>query len=143
MSSEILLLHGPNLNLLGERETEVYGSQSLEELTDELRNYAAKQEFQLQGFQSNSEGSLIDKLHEVRSSAHGVILNAGAYTHTSVALRDAIAGIEVPVVEVHISNVYQREDFRHRSLISAVCMGSIVGFGRQGYFLALDALARM
>ncbi len=133
----VLVLHGPNLNLLGEREPEVYGSLTLEDIDRRLEAAGEELGVQVRCMQSNSEGSLIDALQEARSWASGVIFNPGGYTHTSVALRDAVAGITVPVIEVHLSNVYAREEFRHHSLISPVCAGKIVGFGWRSYLLAL------
>lgn len=134
----ILILNGPNLNLLGKREPHIYGHQTFEGYLAELRlKYPSAD---LEYFQSNHEGALLDKLHSRGFSCDGIILNAGAYTHTSVALADAIAGIAAPVVEVHISNVHQRETFRHHSYLSPHCAGIIVGFGLRGYELALQAL---
>lgn len=141
MSKEFLILHGPNLNLLGTREPEIYGSETLPELVESIKQYADKLDIGIRDFQSNVEGELVNALHEAKDWAAGVIFNAGAYTHTSVALRDAITSTELDVVEVHMSNIHTREDFRHVSMISAVCVGSIAGFGRKGYFLAVDALA--
>jgi 3-dehydroquinate dehydratase-2 len=137
----VLILHGPNLNLLGLREPGVYGQLSLEEINRRL--VAAGQELGLdvRAIQSNHEGELIDALHQAREWAAGVVFNPGGYTHTSVALRDAISAIQLPVVEVHISNVYAREEFRHRSLLAPVCAGKITGFGWRSYLLGLQALA--
>lgn len=131
----ILILNGPNLNLLGRREPEVYGSQTFETYFETL--IALFPELDLAYFQSNHEGAILDKLHEVGFSYDGIVLNAGAYTHTSVALADAISGITTPVIEVHISNVHAREAFRHHSFISPKAAGIIVGFGLKGYELAL------
>ena len=136
----IQVLNGPNLNLLGKREPEVYGSETLGEILEALHNYAADKGVEVRSFQTNSEGALVDAIHEAWNWADGIILNAGAYTHYSLAIRDAIAGIALPVVEVHMSNVHARETFRHQSVLSAVCLGSIIGFGRWSYFLGLDAL---
>lgn len=132
------IINGPNLNLLGKREPTVYGSTSFEGYLQELRTKYPHCEIDY--YQSNVEGELINKIHEVGFSYDGIILNAGAYTHTSIALLDAIKAIETPVVEVHISNVHARESFRHTSMISAGCKGVIVGFGLQSYELALRAL---
>lgn len=136
----ILLLHGPNLNLLGTREPGVYGALSLAEIDARIQAAGAQLELEVRSQQSNHEGALIDALHEARNWASGVIFNPGGYTHTSVALRDAIAAIGIPVVEVHLSNVYAREEFRHTSLISPVCKGKISGFGWHSYWLGLMAL---
>jgi 3-dehydroquinate dehydratase-2 len=137
----ILVLHGPNLNLLGEREPQVYGSLSLAEIDLRLKTLGDELGLDVRTFQSNSEGKLIDALHDARLWAKGVVFNPGGYTHTSVALRDAVSAIGLPVVEVHLSNVYAREEFRRRSLVSPVCAGSISGFGWRSYALGLYALA--
>ncbi len=134
---KILILNGPNLNLLGSREPQVYGSETFEQVLAQLRTQFATHA--LDYFQSNHEGALIDKL-QAAGNYDGVVLNAGAYAHTSIALHDAIKAIAVPVVEVHISNVYARESYRHHSVISAACKGVIVGLGTQGYALAVQAL---
>ena len=139
----IMILHGPNLNLLGQREPEVYGKMSLEEIDRRLAAAGRELALEVRSFQSNSEGGLIDALHAAREWASGVIFNPGAYTHTSVALRDAVAAIQLPVIEVHLSNVYAREEFRHTSMLSPVCAGKITGFGWRSYLLGLHALAGM
>jgi 3-dehydroquinate dehydratase II len=136
-----LILHGPNLNLLGTREPEVYGSLTMEEINTRLIQLGHDLGVEVKTAQSNHEGALIDALQEARLWAAGVIFNPGGYTHTSVALRDAIAAISLPVIEVHLSNVYAREEFRQVSLISGVCRGKVVGFGWQSYALGLRALA--
>ena len=139
----ILVLHGPNLNLLGQREPEIYGNLTLKEINERLVKLGQELNIEVRCVQTNHEGGLIDALHEAGKCAQGVILNAGGYTHTSVALRDAIAAINIPVVEVHISNVHARERFRHTSLISAVCRGQVTGFGWHSYVLALRGLAEI
>lgn len=142
MTRRILVLNGPNLNLLGTREVDVYGSATLDNVLAAIRSAAAEREVEIYDVQSNAEGALIDALQEARTRAVGVIFNPGAYTHYSIALRDAIASIDVPVVETHLSNVHAREEFRHTSVLSGVCVGVIAGFGADSYLLALDALLR-
>ncbi len=134
---KILIINGPNLNLLGKREPSLYGNQDFESFFNELETEFS--EIELSHFQSNVEGEIINKLHEVGFSYDGIILNAGAYTHTSIAIADAVRGISTPVVEVHISNVFAREEYRHHSYLSEVCKGVIVGFGLQSYKLALSS----
>lgn len=138
MSKKIQIINGPILNLLGKREPDVYGNMDFESYFAKLKDNFKGAE--LHYYQSNVEGEIINKLHEVGFSYDGIILNAGAYTHTSVAIHDAIAAIKTPVVEVHISNVYAREEFRHKSLITSKCVGLITGFGLEGYTMALDYL---
>jgi 3-dehydroquinate dehydratase-2 len=135
---KIQIINGPNLNLLGKRETSVYGNQSFEQFFGELQKRFP--EASLNYYQSNVEGEIVNKLHETGFDFDGIVLNAGAYTHTSVAIHDAIAGIKTPVVEVHISNVYSREEFRHKSLITSKCIGLLTGFGLEGYGLAITYL---
>ena len=139
----ILVLHGPTLNLLGQREPEVYGTTTLDQIDQQLEEEGKALGLEVRSYQSNSEGALIDALHEARGWAAGVIINPGGYTHTSVALRDAVVATELPVIEVHLSNVYARESFRHQSLLSPVCQGKITGFGWRSYLLALQGLAMM
>ncbi len=137
----ILLLHGPNLNLLGTREPEIYGSRTLSSIVEELRTDARdKYGFELDDFQSNYEGALIEKIQDSYNVHSGIIFNPGAYTHTSVAICDACKVLTIPIIEVHISNIYQRESFRHHSYISPLASGIVAGFGTNGYKIALDGL---
>lgn len=139
--TKILVLHGPNLNLLGQREPQVYGHLTLDDIDARLKKSGEKMGLEVRTFQANGEGALIDALHDAREWASGVVFNPGGYTHTSVALRDAVAAIDLPVIEVHLSHVDARENFRRRSLISPVCAGKISGFGWRSYLLALQELA--
>lgn len=136
---KIQIINGPNLNLLGKRETSIYGSQSFDDFLEKLR--ARFPAIELFYYQSNVEGEIVNKLHEVGFTFDGIVLNAGAYTHTSIAIHDAVGGITTPVVEVHISNVHAREEFRHKSLITSKCVGMLTGFGMEGYAMALAYLA--
>ena len=137
---KILIINGPNMQLLGKREPEIYGSDSLDDLECTLLGIAEKSEIEVEFFQRNHEGDIVDILGSADKEADAVIINPAAYTHTSVAIRDAIKAIDLPVVEVHLSNISEREDFRHTSLTAPVCMGQICGFGLKGYEMAFDAL---
>ncbi|NOD33873.1 MULTISPECIES: type II 3-dehydroquinate dehydratase [unclassified Ruegeria] len=138
---KVLVLNGPNLNLLGTRQPEVYGSTTLHMIEERCRQHGASVGLDVSHLQSNHEGVLLDAIHAARGVQSGLILNAGAYTHTSIALMDAIASVELPLVEVHLSNIHAREPFRHKSYIAPVALGQICGFGAESYILALDALA--
>ena len=136
----ILILHGPNLNLLGLREPEVYGSITLDKIDSLLQEEGKRLQVKTSCLQSNYEGALIDAIHQAKDEHQGIIINAGAYTHTSVAIRDALAGVQIPTVEVHLSNIYRREEFRHHSYIAPIAIGQISGFGANSYILGLQAL---
>jgi 3-dehydroquinate dehydratase II len=136
----ILVLHGPNLNLLGVREPGIYGAVTLPEINQQLAVFAGQQGAGVKVFQSNHEGAIVDAIHDAVGVHNGILINAAAYTHTSIAIRDAISAVKLPAVEVHLSNVYQREAFRHHSYLSAVVLGQISGFGAQSYYLGLQAL---
>ena len=137
---DLLLINGPNLNLVGKREPSIYGSQTLEEIQEGLINLAIGLDARLQFFQSNSEGEMIDRIQESVGSIDGILINAGAYTHTSIALRDSLLGVDIPYVEVHLSNIYSREDFRHKSFLSDKALGMVCGFGPISYQLALQGI---
>lgn len=138
---KIQIINGPNINLLGKREPGIYGAESFEHYYERLKQRYSDVEFSY--YQSNIEGELINKIHEVGFDIDGIVLNAGAYTHTSIALQDAIRAVTSPVIEVHISNVHQREEFRHKSMISCACKGVICGFGLDSYWLAVEALREL
>ncbi|MFZ0013463.1 MAG: type II 3-dehydroquinate dehydratase [Acidimicrobiia bacterium] len=140
--NRVLLINGPNLNLLGTREPEVYGSETLEDIVVELRSFAEERGVELSDFQSNSEGEIVTAIQQARTTADGIVINPGAYTHYSIAIRDAIAGVDLPAIETHLSNVHAREPFRRESVLAPVCLGVVAGFGRDSYFVALEALIR-
>ncbi len=143
MNTKILVINGPNLNLTGTRKPEIYGTTTLAEINEQIAAYAAEKGLACDFFQSNHEGAIIDRLHEAKGVYKGVILNAGGYSHYSYAIRDAIEAVELPVVEVHISNIFARDEFRAHPVLSAVCIGHISGFGApESYLLAVDALSR-
>ena len=137
---DLLLINGPNLNLVGKREPSIYGSQTLEDIQEELLTFASELDVRLKFFQSNSEGELIDCIQNSISSIEGILINAGAYTHTSIALRDALLGVDIPFVEIHLSNIYSREGFRHKSFLSDKALGLVCGFGANSYQLALQGM---
>ena len=137
---KIIILNGPNLNLLGEREENQYGSFTLREIEKNCKNYAKKNEISVSLYQSNLEGEIVQSIQDSRNKQDGLIINAGGYTHTSVAIHDALKVLKIPIIELHISNIYNREDFRHKSLISRVAKGVICGFGSNGYIMALEAM---
>lgn len=138
----ILVLHGPNLNLLGLREPGIYGSVTLSEIDNNLKFQAEQLQVSLTCLQSNHEGTLVDAIHNALDQHQGIVINAGAYTHTSVAIRDALAGVKIPTVEVHLSNIYTREEFRHHSYIAPIAIGQISGFGANSYYLGLQAIVK-
>ena len=140
---KIIILNGPNLNLLGEREKNQYGTKTLKDIEISCKKFAEKNQVNADFFQSNIEGELVEKIQQCRDSHNGLIINAGGYTHTSVAIHDALKIIKIPIIELHISNIYNREDFRHKSLISKVAKGVICGFGIDGYTMALKALKKI
>lgn len=139
---KLLVINGPNLNLLGTRQPEVYGTTTLNDVEDACVAHGAAAGIDVACFQSNSEGALIDAIHAAKADCDGIVLNAGAYTHTSIALMDAVSSVELPTVEVHLSNIHAREPFRHKSYLAAVAVGQIAGFGLQGYLFAIDALSQ-
>jgi len=139
---KVLIIHGPNLNLLGKREEDIYGKMSLEDIDKLLQSKAKELNLELESFQSNHEGEIVQKVQDAKESGFsGIVINPAAYSHTSVAVRDAVSAIDIPVVEVHLSNIYAREEFRHTSLISPVAAGQIAGFGSKSYILGLEAVA--
>ena len=140
--NKIIILNGPNLNLLGEREKSQYGSFTLKDIEKICTEYSSKNDINLSFFQSNVEGELVNKIQTSRNSQDGLIINAGGYTHTSVAIHDALKILKIPIIELHISNIYNREEFRHKSLISKVAKGVICGFGSEGYIMSLNAMSK-
>ncbi|MEM8613562.1 MAG: type II 3-dehydroquinate dehydratase [Cyanobacteria bacterium P01_H01_bin.105] len=138
--TSVLVLHGPNLNMLGKREPEIYGRDTLEDINDQLRMISDNLDVRVEFYQSNHEGGLVDTIQAADGNHNGILINPGAYTHTSVAIRDAIASIALPTVEVHLSNIHQRETFRHQSYIAPIAVGQICGFGVNSYYLGLHAL---
>ena len=137
---KIIILNGPNLNLLGEREKNQYGSFTLKDIGEKCEDFAKKNKINLTMYQSNIEGEIVEKIQEIRKDYDGLVINAGGYTHTSVAIHDALKILKIPIIELHISNIYNREEFRHKSLISKVASGIICGFGAEGYIMALNAM---
>lgn len=142
-SPKILIIHGPNLNMLGTREPELYGKTTLEEIDSTLKELGEELGLVIETFQSNHEGAIVDKIQESMGTQNGLMINPAAYTHTSIAIRDALLLLDIPVIEIHISNIYKREPFRHKSLISDVATAQVSGFGVKGYSMALKALAEM
>jgi len=140
---KVMVIQGPNLNMLGVREQNIYGPMKLEDIHAQMRAFAEQNGMEIEFFQSNFEGEIVDKIQECLGDAQGIIINAGAYTHTSIAIRDAIAAVQLPVIEVHISNIYRREEFRQKSLIAPVCAGQISGFGPFSYHLAMVAMLQI
>jgi len=140
---KITVIQGPNLNMLGTREQHIYGTMKLEEIHAQMKDVAAQNNMEIEFFQSNLEGELVDKIQECYGDANGIIINPAAYTHTSIAIRDAIAAVSLPTIEVHISNLYRREEFRQKSLISPVCASTLIGFGPFGYHLAMIGMLQL
>jgi 3-dehydroquinate dehydratase-2 len=140
---KIVVIQGPNLNMLGVREQHIYGSMKLEHIHAQMKDFASQSGLEIEFFQSNLEGEIVDKIQECYGDANGIILNAAAYTHTSIAIRDAISAVNLPTIEVHISNIYRREDFRKQNMIAPVCSSSIVGFGPFGYHLAMVGMVQV
>jgi len=143
LQKRILVIHGPNLNMLGQREPEIYGNQSLDEINDQLLKLGAKLNLVLEIFQSNHEGEIVGRIQQAIDTCEGILINPAAYTHTSIAIRDSLSLLDIPVVEIHLSNIYKREPFRHKSLIADIAAARISGFGARGYLLALQGLATL
>ena len=142
-SKKVLVIHGPNLNLLGQREPEIYGRQSLDEINAGLLSLGEKLGLEIETFQSNHEGDIVDRIQMAVGSCDGILINPAAYTHTSIAIRDALSLLDIPVVEIHLSNIYKREPFRHKSLVADIAAARISGFGAQGYLLGLQGLVNL
>ncbi|WP_304546487.1 type II 3-dehydroquinate dehydratase [Sulfurimonas microaerophilic] len=140
---KIVVIQGPNLNMLGVREQQIYGPMKLEQIHAQMKEVATQNGVEIEFFQSNLEGEIVDKIQECYGEAHGIIINAAAYTHTSIAIRDAISAVNIPTIEVHISNIYRREDFRQKNMIAPVCASSVVGFGPFGYHLAMMGMLQI
>lgn len=140
---KIVVIQGPNLNMLGVREQQIYGAMKLEQIHAQMKEFASQSGIKIEFFQSNFEGELVDKIQECYGDANGIIINAAAYTHTSIAIRDAISAVSIPTIEVHISNIYRREEFRKQNMIAPVCTSSIVGFGPYGYHLAMVGMMQI
>ena len=140
---KIIILNGPNLNLLGEREKDKYGKISLQDVENNCKEFSKKNEIQIEFFQSNIEGEIVNAIQNSRDKQDGLIINAGGYTHTSVAIHDALKVLKIPIIELHITNIYNREEFRHKSLVSKVAKGIVCGFGTNGYIMALDAIKKI
>tara|TARA_B100000965_G_scaffold405297_1_gene438749 strand:+ start:33 stop:473 length:441 start_codon:yes stop_codon:yes gene_type:complete len=143
MKNKIIVINGPNLNLLGEREEDKYGKISLQDVENNCKEFSKKNEIEIEFFQSNIEGEIVNSIQNSRDEKDGLIINAGGYTHTSVAILDALKVLKIPIIELHITNIYNREDFRHKSLISKVATGIVCGFGTNGYIMALDAIKKL
>ncbi len=140
MKEKVLVIHGPNLNMLGKREPEKYGTSTLDEINADIEAHCRKLDIEVQAFQSNHEGTIVEKIQQARDDFDAVIINPAAYTHTSVAIRDAVLLLDIPVIEIHLSNIYKREPFRHKSMLCDVVTGQIAGFGIYGYVMAIDAV---
>jgi 3-dehydroquinate dehydratase-2 len=143
LQKKILVIHGPNLNMLGKREPDIYGQQTLDEIDDQLHKLGEKLGIDLETFQSNHEGEIVSRIQQALGTCNGILINPAAYTHTSIAIRDALSLLDIPIVEIHLSNIYKRESFRHNSLIADIAAARISGFGAQGYLLALEGLAAL
>ena len=140
---KIVVIQGPNLNMLGIREQNIYGSMKLEDIHSQMKSFAGQNKLEIEFFQSNLEGEIVDRIQECMGDANGIIINPAAYTHTSIAIRDAISAVQLPTLEVHLSNIHQREEFRHKSLIAPVCAGQIIGMGPFGYHLAMVGMTQI